>query len=111
MTPKEYGLDKVSYTVTETARVLGIGRQRIFAEIKAGNLHPLKPGKRDNIILAVEIAALLDKWRAEPTKEYLVGRRTQVQLDELAEAINANFDQLASQALKRAADQPPPEAA
>jgi hypothetical protein len=28
MTPKEYGLDKVSYTVTETARALGIGRQR-----------------------------------------------------------------------------------
>lgn len=76
MTPKEYGLDKVSYTVTETARALGIGRQRVFAEIKAGNLHPLKPGKRDNIILAVEIAALLNKWRAEPTKEYLVGRRT-----------------------------------
>jgi hypothetical protein len=47
----------------------------VFEEIKAGNLRPMKPGKRDNLILAVEIAALLDKWRAAPTKRWLVKRR------------------------------------
>jgi hypothetical protein len=83
MTPQEYGLRQAAYTVSETARVLGIGRQRVFEEIKAGSLHPFKPGKRDNLILAVEIAALLDKWRAEPSKNYLVKRRIEVTLADL----------------------------
>jgi hypothetical protein len=75
MTPQQYGLRQAAYTVTDTARVLGIGRQRVFEGIKAGNLHPFKPGKRDNLILAVEIAALLDKWTATPSKQCLVRRR------------------------------------
>jgi hypothetical protein len=75
MTPLEYGLTQVTYTVTGTAEVLGIGRQRVFEEIKKKNFHPIKPGKK-NLILAIEIAALLDKWRAEPTKQYLVKRAT-----------------------------------
>jgi excisionase family DNA binding protein len=87
MTPAEYGLRQVSYTVTQTARVLGIGRPRVFEEIKKGSLPSFKPGKRDNLILAVEIAALLDKWRAEPSKKYLVKRaadkRAEVTLEEL----------------------------
>ena len=61
-TPKEYGLDKAAYSIREAAKQLGIGRTALYALIQSGDLRPVKPCKK-NLILAVEIAALLDKWR------------------------------------------------
>lgn len=81
-TPKEYGLDKAAYSIREAAKQLGIGRTQLYGFIRSGDLRPVKPCKK-NLILAVEMAALLDKWRAEPAKQHLVGRRTEAVLAEL----------------------------
>jgi len=62
MTPQEYGLAKVAYSIRETAEVLSIGRTAVYDLIRGGDLRPVKPCKK-NLVLAVEIAALLDRWR------------------------------------------------
>ena len=82
MTPQEYGMEKVAYSIREAAGVLSVGRTAVYALIRAGDLQPIKPGKK-NLILAVEMAALLDKWRAEPAKQHLVKRRDEAFLAEL----------------------------
>jgi hypothetical protein len=84
-TPQEYGLTQVAYSIRDTGRVLGIGRTATYDLIRAGHLHPIKPAAKKNIILAIEIAALLDKWRAEPVRRHLVKRRERVVLDGKAE--------------------------
>jgi hypothetical protein len=81
-TPKEYGLEKAAYSIRDAARQLGIGRTQLYGFIKSGDLRPIKPCKK-NLILAVEMAALLDKWRAEPAKQHLVGRKNEAFLVEL----------------------------
>jgi excisionase family DNA binding protein len=73
-TPLEYGFEKAAYSIREAAAKLGIGRTKVYDLIRSGDLRPVKPCKK-NLILAMELAALLDKWRAEPAKQHLVGRR------------------------------------
>jgi hypothetical protein len=65
VTPQEYGLEKVAYSIRETGKLLSIGRTAVYDLIRSGDLSPVKPCKK-NLILAVEVAALLDKWR-DPT--------------------------------------------
>jgi len=88
-TPQEYGLTQVAYSIRDTGRVLGIGRTATYDLIRAGHLHPMKPMAKKNIILAIEIAALPDMWRAAPTRQHLVKRREGAVLDEKAEAQRA----------------------
>lgn len=83
-TPKEYGLEKATYSIRDAARQLGIGRTALYALIRSGALRPVKPCKK-NLILAIEMAALLDKWRAEPAKQHLVGRKKEGFLAALGE--------------------------
>jgi len=85
-TPQEYGLTQIAYSIRDTGKVLGIGRTATYELIRAGHLKPMKPGAKKNIILAIEIAALLDKWRAAPAKQHLVKRRQKAVMDEKAEA-------------------------
>ena len=85
MTPLEYGLTQVAYSISDTGKVLGIGRTAVYELIRAGHLNPMKPLAKKNIILAIEIAALLDMWRAAPAKQHLVKRRERTVLDGKAE--------------------------
>ena len=93
-TPQEYGLTQAAYSITDIGKVLGIGRTQVFELIRAGHLHPMKPGAKKNIILAIEIAALLDKWRAAPAKQHLVKRRQKAVMDAKAEAQRAKGREL-----------------
>lgn len=52
-------MQKFAYTVTETMREIGIGRSKLYAEIKAGNITPRKIGKK-TIFLAEEIKNYLN---------------------------------------------------
>ena len=81
-TPLEYGFEKAAYSIRQAAAKLGIGRTKLYELIRSGDLRPIKPCKK-NLILAIEMAALLDKWRAEPAKQHLVKRRDEAFLAEL----------------------------
>ncbi len=50
---------KQAYTVNETLREIGIGRSKLYAEIKAGKITPRKIGKK-TIFLAKDIEAYLE---------------------------------------------------
>lgn len=52
-------MQKSAYTVTETMREIGIGRSKLYSEIKAGHIVPRKIGKK-TIFLAKDIAAYLE---------------------------------------------------
>jgi hypothetical protein len=92
--PQEYGLTQVAYSIRDTGKVLGIGRTATYELIRAGHLNPMKPGAKKNIILAIEIAALLDMWRAAPAKQHLVKRRKAAVMDAKAEAQRAKGREL-----------------
>jgi hypothetical protein len=94
-TPQEYGLTQVAYSISDTGKVLGIGRTAVYDLIRAGHLNPMKPLAKKNIILAIEIAALLDMWRAAPAKQHLVKRRKAVVLEKKAEEQRAKGRELA----------------
>ena len=88
--PQEYGLTQVAYSISDTGKVLGIGRTAVYELIRAGHLNPMKPMAKKNIVLAIEIAALLDMWRAAPAKQHLVKRREKAVRDEKAEEQRKN---------------------
>lgn len=52
-------MNKSAYTVTETMREIGIGRSKLYSEIKAGQITPRKIGKK-TIFLAKDIEAYLE---------------------------------------------------
>ncbi|MCF6321996.1 MAG: helix-turn-helix domain-containing protein [Rhizobiaceae bacterium] len=52
-------MHKQAYTVTETMREIGIGRSKLYAEIKAGNITPRKIGRK-TIFLARDIENYLN---------------------------------------------------
>jgi excisionase family DNA binding protein len=91
-TPLEYGFEKAAYSIRQAASKLGIGRTKLYELIRNGDLRPIKPGKK-NLILAIEMAALLDRWRAEPAKQHLVKRRNDALLEELG--LLTNDDEIA----------------
>jgi len=52
-------MQKQAYTVNEVVREIGIGRSKLYAEIKAGKITPRKIGKK-TIFLAKDIKAYLE---------------------------------------------------
>ena len=92
-TPLEYGFEKAAYSIRQAAAKLGIGRTKLYELIRSGDLRPIKPCKK-NLILAIEMAALLDRWRAEPAKQHLVKRRKAAVMDAKAEAQRAKGREL-----------------
>lgn len=50
---------KQAYTVNETIKEIGIGRSKLYAEIKAGKIVPRKIGKK-TIFLAKDIEGYLN---------------------------------------------------
>ena len=52
-------MQKTAYTVNELMHEIGIGRSKLYAEIKAGNLRPRKIGKR-TIFLARDVEEYLE---------------------------------------------------
>ncbi len=59
----ERTLPKLAYTVDQLGQASGVGRTKIYQEVKAGRLHPTKLGKR-SIILAEDAKAWLDSHRS-----------------------------------------------
>jgi excisionase family DNA binding protein len=58
--PPEPSSRRVSYSVEEAAKMLGIGRTIMFAIIKRGDIRIVKIGRR-TLVPANEIAAFLDR--------------------------------------------------
>ncbi|MEP0941667.1 MAG: helix-turn-helix domain-containing protein [Rhizobiaceae bacterium] len=52
-------MPKQAYTVNEVIREIGIGRSKLYAEIKEGKLKPRKIGKK-TIFLAKDLEAYLE---------------------------------------------------
>ena len=52
-------MQKHAYTVNEALREIGIGRSKLYAEIKAGKLTPRKIGKK-TIFLAKDLQEYLE---------------------------------------------------
>jgi len=52
-------MQKSAYTVNETIREIGIGRSKLYSEIKEGKITPRKIGKK-TIFLAQEIEDYLN---------------------------------------------------
>lgn len=50
---------RVSYSIEEFAALTGLGRTRVFAEMKLGRLHAVKAGRR-TLIPAAEV----ERWLA-----------------------------------------------
>jgi excisionase family DNA binding protein len=68
LTPTSH-LDKLSYSITEATRALGIGRSKLFQELAVGRLKALKLGSR-TLITRDELARYLaDLPAARPSKE------------------------------------------
>lgn len=56
-------MQKTAYTVNELMHEIGIGRSKLYAEIKAGRLRPRKIGKR-TIFLAKDVEDYLESLPA-----------------------------------------------
>ncbi len=56
--PRGFGLTKATYTVHETLNLLSIGRTSLYAAIKAGDLRPVKFGRK-TLFYARDLAAFL----------------------------------------------------
>ena len=52
-------MQKQAYTVNEVIREIGIGRSKLYAEIKDGRITPRKIGKK-TIFLAKDVEAYLN---------------------------------------------------
>ena len=52
-------MQKRAYTVNEVIREIGIGRSKLYAEIKAGKLTPRKIGKK-TVFLAQDVEDYLN---------------------------------------------------
>jgi hypothetical protein len=63
--PRAFGLVKAAYGVNETLELLSIGRTSLYAAVKAGQLTPVKFGKK-SLFYACDLAAFLDRLRAAP---------------------------------------------
>ena len=55
----KYPLEKLGYTINETSFVIGIGRTKIYSEIKAGRLKKVKVDDRSLIVNVPEYMELL----------------------------------------------------
>jgi hypothetical protein len=62
--PRDYGLFEVGYSPQGLIDRFPIGLTKIYQLIEAGELHPLKLGKR-TIILATDFAAFLARLKAQ----------------------------------------------
>jgi excisionase family DNA binding protein len=62
VSPRDFGLVKVAYSVTETLTILSIGRTSIYRLVKQGALRPAKLGKK-TLFYASDIAAFLSRLR------------------------------------------------
>jgi excisionase family DNA binding protein len=59
MSPQEYGLIKIVYSVSETMQILSIGRTTLYQVVKRGYLRPVKLGRK-TLFPATDLARLLD---------------------------------------------------
>ena len=57
---KDFHVNKLSYSIDEAVDASGIGRTTIYALIKAGELTPVKIGKR-TLIRKSDLEALLER--------------------------------------------------
>ena len=62
MTPQDFGMMKVAYSVNETLSVLSIGRTSLYKLVARGDLRPAKLGKK-TLFYASDIANFLVKLR------------------------------------------------
>lgn len=61
-TPHDLGLDKVSYSVSETLRITGLKRTQLYKYVGSGALRITKAGRK-SLCLSVDIATFLSKLR------------------------------------------------
>ena len=62
VTPQDFGMMKVAYSVNETLSVLSIGRTSLYKLVAQGDLRPAKLGKK-TLFYASDIANFLVKLR------------------------------------------------
>ena len=55
----QYPIEKLGHTINETSFAIGIGRTKIYSEIKAGRLKKVKVGDRSLIVNVLEYMELL----------------------------------------------------
>jgi excisionase family DNA binding protein len=61
LTPGEYGMRKVCYSINETAELLSTSRPAVYEMARAGKLKIVKLGPKKSRIFAVGIAAMLNE--------------------------------------------------
>jgi excisionase family DNA binding protein len=61
MTAQELGLDKVLYSINDTAKTLKTSRTAVYAMIHRGKLRLVKLGPKKSRILGVDIAAVVNE--------------------------------------------------
>lgn len=52
--------DRLTYSIEQAARALGVGRSLVFTLLKEGQLKSIRVGKR-RLVLATELQAFLDR--------------------------------------------------
>jgi hypothetical protein len=67
MSTDDGNLPKLAYSVPEFQSATGLGRTRLYEEIRLGRLRLTKVGRR-SIIAVDDARAWLDGYRADPTK-------------------------------------------
>jgi excisionase family DNA binding protein len=60
MTAQELGLDKVLYTINETAQTLKTSRSAVYEMVHCGKLRLVKLGPKKSRIPGVDIAAVVN---------------------------------------------------
>lgn len=62
MTPHEYGLKRITYSVAEAGEALSLGRATLYELAESGELPRVRFGKKI-LFAAVDLARLLDRRR------------------------------------------------
>ena len=62
MTPRAQAMTPVALSITDVVATIGIGRTKVYAAIKAGELPTVKIGKR-TLVLAEDLGVWLRKHR------------------------------------------------
>jgi excisionase family DNA binding protein len=68
--------EKLAYSITELAKVAGVGRSFLYEEVKAGRLKIKKAGRRSLVLIAdaeAWLAALPDLYVSR-SREYEAGK-------------------------------------
>jgi len=64
MPEHKHNLDRAAYTVAETAKLIGIGRTKLYQLVNEGQIRMAKIGKASRF-LAIDICAFLDSLVVE----------------------------------------------